>query len=336
MEKKYESLIENFKDFSLIKDSISLFQRVNFIITKHLGLNHLLAYSLSKKRIHEKKIDYNYSFRAIWPRDFENLNFNELDISEVLAHAYDENWKDSKYLMIEINKIEYIVFFCGEDDHQYYLALTKVIDPANFHQGVFRNMISLIHECFNNILAFKILMTENALVDVDDVTGLYNSRKLHKDLDTCIEKYNKTGQVFAVLFIDIDHFKNVNDGHGHLIGTKILSDMAKMLRYVLRQTDNLYRYGGDEFVIIVPGADTENAKMIGERVLKTVKDKIFGSPLKNKKFKLTVSIGIASYPEDAASSEEVMALADQMMYQAKSEGRGKVVLAKKLFSNLKK
>jgi diguanylate cyclase (GGDEF)-like protein len=186
-----------------------------------------------------------------------------------------------------------------------------------------------------------------SLVYVDDVTLLFNQRKLVIDLENAVEQYKKTGEDFSVLFIDLDHFKNINDGHGHLVGTQILADVASVLRGLLRDTDHCYRYGGDEFVILVPNTNAHNAKMIGERILQTITGRDFiinerelvgrYEPVDPKHapseltFKLSVSVGVASYPTDATNAKEILAIADQMMYQAKKSGRGQVCFAGEMF-----
>ena len=100
----------------------------------------------------------------------------------------------------------------------------------------------------------------SSLAHTDDVTGLYNQRKLLRDLDQKIVHTLQTDGYFSLIFLDIDNFKNVNDGHGHIIGTKLLVQVAGVIRKVIRDTDYIYRYGGDEFVIILPEVERQNAK----------------------------------------------------------------------------
>ena len=165
----------------------------------------------------------------------------------------------------------------------------------------------------------------SSLAHTDDVTGLYNQRKLLRDLDQKINYTLQADGYFSLIFLDIDNFKNVNDGHGHIIGTKLLVQVAGVIREVIRETDYIYRYGGDEFVIILPKVKRQNAKKIGERLLQRMKHQDFfaGS---DEKFKLSLSIGIAEYPRDAQSREDILSMADRMMYKAKKTGRGKVCL----------
>jgi diguanylate cyclase (GGDEF)-like protein len=196
----------------------------------------------------------------------------------------------------------------------------------------FLNLFSrYLENTFKNVKRVEAIKKEVALVDIDDVTGLYNSRRLHKDLSDGVKRWKETGEKFSLLFIDIDHFKNVNDGHGHLIGTGLLSELAKELKKILRLYDHLYRYGGDEFVILLPKADSLNAKQIGDRVLEVVKEKVFIPKKGEKEFKLSLSIGVASFPDHATTEEDLLAIADKMMYHAKELGRGRVCLVNEMF-----
>ena len=138
-----------------------------------------------------------------------------------------------------------------------------------------------------------------------------------------------------MFFIDVDHFKQVNDGHGHLVGTQLLTELAKLLKNDLRATDYVYRYGGDEYVAIVTDVDDEMASMVGKRVLNNIKNNVFliDDMGEEKEFSLSVSIGIAGFPDDASSYKEILSLADRMMYEAKSGGRGNVCQAREYFSS---
>jgi diguanylate cyclase (GGDEF)-like protein len=157
----------------------------------------------------------------------------------------------------------------------------------------------------------------------DEVTGLFNQRKLLEDLDFYISENETKKNNFSLLFIDIDYFKNVNDQYGHVVGSQLLIDMAKVLRNQLRGQDLIYRYGGDEFIVLLPKSTIEESKKIAIRISDAVKGSEFqiegGIP-----YKLSLSIGIADYPRDAQSSKSMIEFADKMMYLSKKSGRGKV------------
>ncbi len=157
----------------------------------------------------------------------------------------------------------------------------------------------------------------------DEVTGAYNQRKLLSDLDHYIQLYQQEHRPFNLLFIDIDFFKNVNDQFGHVVGSQLLIDMAAVLRHELRSSDLVYRYGGDEFIVLLPKASIEETKRIALRISESVKGKEFMIQ-GGIKYRLSLSIGLAEYPTDATSAKAIIDFADRMMYMSKKSGRGKV------------
>lgn len=152
----------------------------------------------------------------------------------------------------------------------------------------------------------------------DEITGLWNQRRLQQDLDARVA----TQELFSLLFIDIDFFKNVNDRFGHIYGSQLLVDMAKILRRELRDSDHIYRYGGDEFIILLPKARLDEAKKIAIRLSEAIKNHEF--TVQEGPYRLSLSVGIAEYPQDASTAKDLVNFADKMMYMSKKSGRGKV------------
>ncbi len=152
----------------------------------------------------------------------------------------------------------------------------------------------------------------------DEITGLWNQRKLTQDLDERVH----TKDPFSLLFIDIDFFKSVNDQFGHVHGSQLLIDMAEILRKELRGSDLIYRYGGDEFIVLLPKLDLEQSKITALRLSAAIKQNDFS--VQEKPYKMSLSVGIAVYPLDAATAKDLVDFADQMMYMSKKSGRGKV------------
>jgi len=155
----------------------------------------------------------------------------------------------------------------------------------------------------------------------DDLTGLYNSRHLNFCLETELRRAGRQKEHLSVLFLDLDFFKRVNDNFGHLQGSQSLIDVAHILRQTCRETDVLGRYGGDEFVVILPSTGTRGAVRIGERIRDSIEK------YQNGRLEITVSIGIATFPEHATSREGLVALADKAMYYIKENGKNGVALA---------
>lgn len=157
----------------------------------------------------------------------------------------------------------------------------------------------------------------------DEVTGLFNQRKLVEDLDLYIARYQHDKIGFSLLFVDIDYFKNVNDQFGHVIGSQLLTDMAFIVKGQLRSSDLVYRYGGDEFIVLLPRTSVEESKLIALRISEKVKAAEFNIN-HEKTYQLSLSVGIADYPSDAGDAKAIIDFADKMMYLSKKSGRGKV------------
>ena len=157
----------------------------------------------------------------------------------------------------------------------------------------------------------------------DDLTKLFNTRYLNRTLEIEITRANRHRTSLALIFMDVDHFKIINDNYGHLVGSKLLVEMGQLLLKSLRTVDIVARYGGDEFVIVLPQTPPNNAIQIAERIRKSVENNVF---LKKEGYslKLTASFGVASYPESANSKEELLRLADEAMYRVKYQTRNGV------------
>ncbi|MBY0471296.1 diguanylate cyclase [bacterium] len=164
------------------------------------------------------------------------------------------------------------------------------------------------------------------LVYVDDATGLYNTRYLNYILDREIAQALKSQSSFAILFIDADRFKSVNDTHGHLVGTKLLNELGEHLKKYVRETDTLFRYGGDEFVAVLSPCDLETARTVAERIRQSVEVKNFIEE-EGLNIHFTVSIGVALFPQHASSKKDIIEAADKAMYGGKKTTKNRVIIA---------
>jgi diguanylate cyclase (GGDEF)-like protein len=226
----------------------------------------------------------------------------------------------------------YIIMFLGlEEKYQYHIVISvKEKDFVEKNKDSLEHMSRLIQNVFKTLKLNEREQELYSLAHTDDVTGLYNQRKLFDDIDKMMTSYDVNKEEFSVLFIDLDHFKNVNDNHGHILGSILLMEVAKILKNEIRETDYLYRYGGDEFVILLPGSTGKGSIHVGERILESIKKKQFLKK-SSQSIKMSVSIGIATYPYHASSKEEILSIADNMMYEAKQTGRGRVCMANEMF-----
>jgi diguanylate cyclase (GGDEF)-like protein len=170
------------------------------------------------------------------------------------------------------------------------------------------------------------LSAAESLAYLDDLTKLHNMRYLHLALDREITNSRQTGAPFAVLFIDLDHFKEVNDTHGHLVGSKVLIELAGVLRSCVRDIDVAARYGGDEYVILLLGTDERGGMRVGERIQRAIAEHGFLAE-DGLGLRLTACVGVASYPLHAQTKTQILECADQAMYRGKQTTRNTVYLA---------
>jgi diguanylate cyclase (GGDEF)-like protein len=165
------------------------------------------------------------------------------------------------------------------------------------------------------------------LILTDELTGLYNSRYLHQLLNGEGEDDLKDLSQVSMIFIDLDYFKNINDKFGHLIGSKTLRELGEVLKGNLSANQKGIRYGGDEFVIILPKTDKARAYEIAKDLRSKIKETRFLT-IEGLNIKLTASFGVASIPEDASNYQELIGEADKAMYQVKNTFRDGISLAK--------
>ncbi|MGC3999659.1 MAG: diguanylate cyclase [Anaeromyxobacter sp.] len=160
------------------------------------------------------------------------------------------------------------------------------------------------------------------LAYLDDLTHLYNTRYL----DLALDRELGGGRPFTVLFMDLDRFKAVNDEHGHLSGSRLLVEVARVLRACVRDDDVLVRYGGDEYLVLLVGIDSGGGLKVAERIRRAIEDHRFLSR-EGQRVRVTASIGLASFPEHAQAKAEILDLADRAMYRGKRSSRNVVYMA---------
>ncbi|HEY4900766.1 MAG TPA: sensor domain-containing diguanylate cyclase [Terriglobales bacterium] len=160
----------------------------------------------------------------------------------------------------------------------------------------------------------------------DDCTGLYNARHLFTVLFDEVNRSARFGYEFTLLFLDLDHFKRVNDEHGHLIGSRLLAQVGDCLRENLRLVDAAFRYGGDEFAILLPQTSQEAGLRVARRISRVFHHRRWHLD-EELRADLRASIGIATYPADATTPQSIVQRADEMMYSVKQAGRDNIAVA---------
>jgi diguanylate cyclase (GGDEF)-like protein len=161
---------------------------------------------------------------------------------------------------------------------------------------------------------------------IDDLTHLYNTRFLYQSLKSEISRGKRYGYPLAVLFLDLDGFKAVNDINGHLVGSATLKIVAKILKDGIRNVDIASRYGGDEFTLILPNTDAEGAKIVAERLRSKIENHPYEEDL-GVKIKLSASFGISVFPQHGDNPEILIQKADQAMYKVKETTKNAVYVS---------
>lgn len=145
---------------------------------------------------------------------------------------------------------------------------------------------------------------------LDSLTGILVNRRFYDLLHQEIERARRHNYLVTLLFIDLDNFKKYNDQHGHLAGDRLLVNFAQLLEKTVRDQDSVGRWGGEEFVVLLPHTDTEQGLIVGKRIQGVLRQEIPG---------ITISIGLATYPNHASCAAELAARADALMYEAKKK-----------------
>lgn len=287
--------------FNYLKDYFVQFDEFkNFGLYAYKNYLELVAGSnqITSDKIENQIQELSFDTKSVGKFFVKNLNEDTMII--IPLYRDDEY---SSWAVIELNSNQY-----NHIMNEYLL---------NFILGIF-------HYRRNKIKALNL----KELSNTDEVTGLFNQRKLTNDLKQKISEHKNIQEHFGLMFIDIDHFKDVNDNHGHLVGSQILSQMGTVIKKTLRGSDLVYRYGGDEFVVLLPETKRPIVYNVAIRILNEIKN--FDFDAGNEKISLSASIGICDYPSDAHTAKEIIEFADKMMYQSKASGRGKVFHLKEI------
>lgn len=193
-------------------------------------------------------------------------------------------------------------------------------DPTLFHEHSMMTLSILadyLAIAIGNALNYR-KMADLALTDT--VTGFYNTRFLHQHLEWLLEPLSPRVGQLSLVFLDMDDFKQVVDAHGHLMGTKVLKEVAGVIASNLGEDDRLVHYGGDEFVILLPEQGKAQALEKVEAIRKALTEAVFLRE-EGREVKVTASFGVANYPEDAIQKEDLLRLADRSMFRSKEAGK---------------
>lgn len=234
-----------------------------------------------------------------------------LELTKIIKNKYDS---------------EVIVMTGYSDDYSYKEAITVgasdfVIKPVRLEELVLR-LGRVLRERELTKERTRMMEKLQQLAITDGLTRLYNSRSFYSQLELEIGRSNRYNHPLALLLLDIDRFKEYNDSYGHLEGDKLLVQFSRVIRSCLRTNDSAYRYGGEEFTVILPETSAEEAKTVAQRIRASLEEEIF-RPLPNVEVYKTISIGVTEYFSDEELTNFIKR-ADEAMYLSKQKGRNRV------------
>ncbi|MYM94885.1 GGDEF domain-containing protein [Duganella vulcania] len=209
-------------------------------------------------------------------------------------------------------------FIDAADASRYGATWIQLLYISSFSVGGMVTCLGLV------LLASERVGTEfERMANVDLLTGAASRRAIMQAFEGEVARWQRTGRVFSILLLDIDHFKRINDRHGHVVGDQVLARFAATVKSALRSIDTLGRYGGEEFIVLLPDNDLQGAAVVAERVRQAVEQEVGAAGLPA----CTTSIGCACISQSQAAVTALLSQADAALYTAKHEGRNAVRLA---------
>ena len=197
---------------------------------------------------------------------------------------------------------------------------------ARFTQADLELLLTLVEPCAIAIENAILFQRTEQLTITDDLTKLFNSRYLNLYIGREIKRCKRHGIPLSVIFLDLDGFKSVNDQHGHLAGSRTLTEVGGILAEAVRESDILARYGGDEFVVVLPETPPAGALVIAERIRRAIEGHVFLQE-QGLEARISATFGIASYPDHALTPEGLIQKADQAMYRVKDRDKNGIEVA---------
>lgn len=240
-------------------------------------------------------------------------------LAEVLINK--STWRESAIWMSENLWTELIMAYLG-----YVVAVLWYVNPV-----MILPMLGLMF-LLQQALMIPRLQLE---AQTDSKTGLLNVRYFNQHFDEWLERAKRQGRPLSVMMADLDYLRRINNNYGHLAGDIVLIGISQIIRRTVRAQDIVGRFGGEEFAILLPDTDQEEAFQVAEAVRKAIAETPFDIPTSPTPIRTTMTLGIACYPDDATTATDLLHHADVAVYQAKMDGRNRVICASDLFYRIK-
>lgn len=330
---------------------LSSFYNIGKTITSSLEINQVLKVIMDKiteviepggwsllsldEETSELKFEIFVPFEKDAGPSKEEISKIRLRLGEGIA-----GWVAQKGEALIVSDVSKDPRFCGKVDDSIKFKTQAVLCVPMIARGKVLGVIELINhtkkddqivpfteqdkEVLMGFADYAAIAIENAnnfkriqeLSITDDLTGLFNSRYMHEALDRQIEHANKSGEEFTIIFLDLDYFKEVTDNYGHLTGSKVLGEVGKEIKRNLKPGDYGFRYGGDEFMVVMVRTRKDGALDRAQALRKAIKSTNFGKDM-DMEIYVSASFGLATFPTDADDKEGIIRKADEAMYAVK-------------------
>ena len=250
------------------------------------------------------------------------------DAEEVLDELLEVRKLNKSKISVSDIKKDLEVLSREDEVTQYLMFLSRQIDKLDTKAQRF---LTALYRSSKFKISGYISSSKQALID--GLTRIYNKRAFTKRMRDCAKKASNKGYIISLIFFDIDFFKKFNDNYGHKKGDFVLGEVAAIVKNSIRDNDEVYRYGGEEFVVILPRTDKNHALLVADRINKNMKKPEYNllniKTDETEKVRIKVSLGVATFPDDTIETEnaleELLSIADERLYKAKQNGRDQVV-----------
>ncbi len=332
-------------------EALSTFNELGKALTSSLNIKDVLKIMMDK--IHVLLRPKNWSlllideetgklcFEIVVGEGADKIKDMKLDIGEGLA-----GWVAKEGIPVFVPDVMEDKRFTSKIDKAINFTTRSVVCVPLVSKGKTLGVIELINKTEDDLFTEEDLLVLTTLADytaialenakylqkveeltiTDDLTGLYNVRYLHRFLDYEVERSKRYRMSLSMVFFDIDYFKSINDTYGHICGSNLLKEIGRIVFKTVRKVDMACRYGGDEFIIVMPQTEKKDALIGAKKLRRKIKRHVF---LKDEglKVKITASFGIACMPEDAKDKISLIHWADHAMYSIKNLNRDGIAVA---------
>lgn len=299
----------------------TILEEVTRIVTDLTGASEITVFLVTERSLKLQPAVHRQGEVVVFDEDIKRLRIDRRHVYQALQHRTVLRNKGD-------NHVNFVVPLIADQEA---LGVIQAVIPISGEVdevagGIERSEATLVALAKHISLAIKTPILYNRAV-IDGLTGLYTKRHFQHQLATNFNASKRLDKPLALIMLDIDHFKKINDKHGHLTGDRVLTSIALTISKTIRQYDSAYRYGGEELAIILPESGMDDALLVAERIRRKISEEEFHAE-DGKKLSVTVSLGVSAFRPEFTDMKELIAEADASLYFAKQNGRNQVAVCR--------